>query len=433
MEKMWLRRGLKRALSAIFIFTLLWSCSDENVVIPEYDPNKPVEISSFVPDSGGVGTQLVVIGENFGSDTSLISVYVNGNEAKVIGVNDTRVYAVVPVRAGTGNVKVVMNHADSVITDKAFNYKLQQNVLTVAGMTDENGNGDRVDGNLENAKFKFPYYLDIDDDNNIFMLERKANKSWESDQAIRYVSLSEGQVSTKLTSGGAMGNLRPIAYSMTQDTLWCTNDSWNAGVDLFTLTRSQGWFDPTERLHARTGNCVAVNPVDGSVVSSHYLKSMVKWFNPNTGEEKDLLTLGENYVVYLAFSKDGEYLYMTVPEGYQAERGKFYRAKWNSEEKTVSDPELIVSLDYLKNPRQIATDYEGNVYVCDTGNHTIEIWNPKTREIRTFAGIRGEAGYQDGLPLESKFNAPSGICVGKDGAIYVADNENHRIRKIVVE
>ncbi|MCL3780926.1 hypothetical protein EMN47_11085 [Prolixibacteraceae bacterium JC049] len=433
MKKMWFRKSCKWAFSALFISAIFWSCRDDEIVLPKYDPSLPVKVNSFVPDSGGVGTQLVVIGENFGSDTSLIKVFVNDNEAKVIGVNDTRVYAVVPVRAGTGNVRVEMQKQKTVSSEKQFKYKLQQNVLTVAGITDSDGNSDRVDGNLESAQFNFPYYMDIDDDDNIFLLERNAYKSGSTSHALRYVSLSERSVSTKLTSGGATGNLRPIAYSITQDTLWCTNDTWNAGVDLFTLTRQQGWFDPTERLHARTGNCVAVNPVDGSVVSSHYLKSKVNWLNTATGEEKELLTLGENYVVYLAFSKDGEYLYMTIPEGYQAEKGKFYRAKWDYATKTLNDPEMLISLGYLKQPRQVACDYEGNVYICDAGNHTIEIWNPKTREIKTFAGIRGEKGYQDGLPLESKFYHPTGICVAKDGAIYVADNFNHRIRKIVVE
>lgn len=431
---MWFRKSYKWAFYMLIISCFFMACQDHEKILPKYDSKKPVEIKSFVPDSGGVGTQLVVIGKNFGCDTSLIKVFVNDNEAKVVGVNDTRVYAVVPVRAGTGNVKITMKGGKEIASEKEFKYKLQQNVLTVAGATDNNGNSDRKDGSLETAQLKYPYYLDIDNDDNIFLLERKINDPGKG-TALRYMSLTEQTIATKFTNGGAMSNIRPIAYSLTQDTLWCVNDSWGAGVDLFSITRQQGWYDPTERLHARTGNCVAVNPVDGSIVSSHYLKSMVCLFDPKTGKEKDLISMNEDAVVYLAFSKDGKYLYMTIPEGHWTIKGNLYRAQWDFKKKELIEDtdELIVGNDYLKESRQVACDYEGNVYVCNTGHHTIDIWDPKTRTIKVFAGIRDEAGYQDGLPLESKFNLPSGICVGKDGAIYVADNFNHRIRKIVVE
>ena len=126
-----LKSSICRGFLLLFIGLYFLACNDDKVKIITYDPSLPVTINSFVPDSGGVGTQLVIDGTNFGTDTSLIKVFVNGNEAKVIGVNDTHVYAVVPVRAGTGEVKVTMNKDVSITAPVAFNYKLQQNVLTV--------------------------------------------------------------------------------------------------------------------------------------------------------------------------------------------------------------------------------------------------------------------------------------------------------------
>ena len=43
----------------------------------DYDPNKPVVITGFEPDSGGMATKVFITGSNFGSDVSKIKVYFN--------------------------------------------------------------------------------------------------------------------------------------------------------------------------------------------------------------------------------------------------------------------------------------------------------------------------------------------------------------------
>lgn len=436
-----LQQHAMKMLLALFMLSF-WACKQEEIGVMKYDPSKPVVVDRILPDSGGVTTQLVVVGKNFGTDTSLVKVYVNGKIARVIGVNDTRIYAVVPSRAGTGKVEVVLNgglaNAVTATSTTDFKYIFRQNVLTVCGITDNNGYGGQVDGTLATAKLLFPYYLSIDKSDNIFVTERRGrvgDVTSEGDrQDYRLISLQEGTVSTKLMAGGSFNTLRATAFNVAEDTLWCINDNWgNQNTALFSLTRNQGWYDATSRYKNETANGIAINPVDGSIFYSQYLKSTVNLYNPRTGANKALLTLGENYVLYMTFSPDGKYLYISVPDGYESERGKVYRAEWDFATKTLSNAEFIVDLDYLKWPEQIACDKAGNLYICDSGHHTIEIWDPISRRITTFAGTRNERGMLDGLPLKSKFNYPTGVCVGKDGAIYVADNGNHRIRKIVVE
>ena len=433
------QQNLIKMLLVTFMLSF-WACKDDEVKLKQFDPNQPVVINQLLPDSGGVTTQLVVVGENFGSDTSLVKVYVNGKAAKVVGVNDTRIYAVVPSRAGTGKVEVILN-SESTNPAKAtsttdFNYIFRQNVLTVCGITDNNGFGGQVDGNLSIAKLLFPYSLTIDKSDNIFVTERKGwvNTSEGARQDYRLLNLQEGTVSTKLLAGGSFNNLRATAFNLAQDSLWCINDNWGIqNTALFTLTRNQGWFDATSRYTNETANGIAINPVDGSILYSQYSKSTVNLYNKKTKKITSLLTLGENYVLYMSFSPDGKYLYISVPEGFQSERGKVYRATWDFETKTLKDAALILPLDYLKWPEQIVCDKDGNLYICDSGHHSIEIYDPVSQQITTFAGTRNESGMLDGLPLKAKFNFPTGICVGNDGAIYVADNGNHRIRKIVVE
>jgi len=53
------------------------------------------------------------------------------------------------------------------------------------------------------------------------------------------------------------------------------------------------------------------------------------------------------------------------------------------------------------------------------------------RQITTFAGT-GSAGYSgdNGPAGKAQLNNPYGITRGPDGALYICDMENHRIRKV---
>ena len=78
-------------------------------------------------------------------------------------------------------------------------------------------------------------------------------------------------------------------------------------------------------------------------------------------------------------------------------------------------------------PNGIVVDANGNSYVTDTKNHRIQKISP-TGVVTTFAGS-GTAGYADGNGTAATFNEPIGIALhGTD--LYVADTKNNLIRKI---
>jgi predicted outer membrane repeat protein len=82
-------------------------------------------------------------------------------------------------------------------------------------------------------------------------------------------------------------------------------------------------------------------------------------------------------------------------------------------------------------PSGVAVDAAGNVFVADTGNHRVRQVSP-SGDVTTLAGT-GEAGITaDGPAATSKFSAPRGIAVSADGTkVWVADTANHRIRLIL--
>jgi hypothetical protein len=83
----------------------------------------------------------------------------------------------------------------------------------------------------------------------------------------------------------------------------------------------------------------------------------------------------------------------------------------------------------FNNPYGICVDLEDNIYVADSGNHTIRKITQNGVTI-TIAGLSGTSGRTDGLGSAARFNYPTKLCCDFDGNIFVSDTRNHTIRKI---
>jgi DNA-binding beta-propeller fold protein YncE len=84
----------------------------------------------------------------------------------------------------------------------------------------------------------------------------------------------------------------------------------------------------------------------------------------------------------------------------------------------------------LASPLGIATDSSGAVYVADRGAHRILKVNPDST-VATVAGI-GTAGHEGdgGAATEAALDSPLDVAIAEDGAIFISDSGNQRIRRV---
>jgi sugar lactone lactonase YvrE len=82
-------------------------------------------------------------------------------------------------------------------------------------------------------------------------------------------------------------------------------------------------------------------------------------------------------------------------------------------------------------PKHLCVDRQGNVLIADTENHLIRKYLPQEGKIVRVAGTgrKGTAG-EGGPPLDAELNQPHGVHVDANGVLYIADSSNHRVLKI---
>ncbi len=74
---------------------------------------------------------------------------------------------------------------------------------------------------------------------------------------------------------------------------------------------------------------------------------------------------------------------------------------------------------------------DGLLWVADSYNHKIKIINPQTGHCQTLLG-NGTPGLLDGEGPRARFFEPGGLSVAA-GILYIADTNNHQIRRVVLD
>lgn len=82
----------------------------------------------------------------------------------------------------------------------------------------------------------------------------------------------------------------------------------------------------------------------------------------------------------------------------------------------------------FRNPHDVVIDAAGNLYVSDTGNHCVRKVSP-LGVVSTLAGSVSP-GFVDAVGAAARFNAPRGIALEASGNLVIADASNNRVRRV---
>ena len=410
-----------------------------------FDPNQPVKFTEFMPDSGGIRTKFIVKGSNFGEDKSQVKVYFkdevgNEREALVLGVKPDVIYAQVPKQAGGEShvrVEIAGKEAELSNAEKTFKYIVTSSVSTVVGKAKEGGN---KDGTLGETTFNTPRYVAVDNDDNVFIFDSDGRTRLSSIEQNKTITLLDGMVIDQ-----------PLFIDKEKKQLFGPCDNANFGCFLFDANVS--WVaDKMGQLLANGGwmHSVVLDPVDSTFVIYRQNTGQLwtqpfdknkRTLNPNKAKRiGTLYNVGSNGLC--AYNPVDKYVYCVLHSKSAVYRFKLTRDTdgWPALDGDIEEyipgagagfRDGDVQEAQFNEPRGIAIDKEGNLYIADVNNHRIRKVDTKLNIVTTIAG--SGKGYKDGDPLEAQFDQPWGVYLDKNEFLYIADQNNHCIRKLAIE
>lgn len=428
---------LYRLLLVFFLFSSL-ACtkekSDEVGSGEAYDPNKPIALETFYPDSGGIATKVIIKGSNFGTNPNDIKVYYGQKRAAVVKSIGNILYVITPKQPGDKSLISVVIGKETVSFKKPFRYTTQITVTTIAGKPGEDR--EMIDGTLSEANFNRPFFLCVDAEKNIFVSEREGH-------AVRLVNQEKNLVTTLVKGSGNVPTPNCPTADSEGKVIFVTLDNGSHGM--VELNPETQWSPRRVKPRPKEGTpafnldwvfSMIPNPTDGLLYVCSYNGQLVR-FNSRTkaGEliDTNLLRDSDGYMCFDAF--DSNIIYIAYRNKhciykYNLRDKSFVLFAGRQNEKGYMDGEANEAK--FNQPCQICCDQDGNLYIADSANHIIR---KITRDgvVSTVIGIPGIKGYVDGSPEDALFNNPTGVAIDKDGAIYIGDTYNLCVRKLSIE
>ena len=404
-----------------------------------HNPSQPIVVNSFSPAAGPLGTEILIKGSNFTTDTSKIKVSINGVRLLVVGVKGDEIMAVITTKTGSGPIQVEIDKGTVASTD-AFNYEFSYYVSTLAG----SGQSGYNDGQGTGASFSFNGVrgqLCVDKDLNVYVPDG-------GNQRVRKIT-ADGTVSTIAGSGingyadGAAASAQfnnPCGTAVDKDGNVYVAERNGHNIRKITpdgvvSTYAHGSGNGFNELTS-----VVVNNTTGDVYWSDFYGDGI-YHLKNGSLEKAI-----NHSLPCTIIMDGQgNIYATHYDDQQV-----WKYTYDAANATFDGGVAIAGTSHVggkddgpgnaatfARPWGIAIDSQNNLYVSGQGggdpSNAVRKITAGTWNVTTIAGVGDNTAFIDGLGNDARFNRPTGIAVDKNGDFYVLDMDNQRVRKITVQ
>ena len=474
-------RGLRKLtgiLLAFFTLCVVNACKDEeDPASMPYDPDRPVVIDRFTPTEGGAKVRMILYGNNFGTDKSIVSVKVGGKEAITITVKNTNIYCIVPEECYEGTVEVTVGEQTATAASK-YKYVPRTMVTTLCGYVDELGQGDVIpEGPFDNCgKIENAHWFSFDPQNPdiLYMVQGTGYKN------IRIFDLANEYVYTTQVNAYSVSFMNTITWTRDGDmVIACPQNTADRGCGNLIFKRNPRGdgldfkdVAPQKLTSSRACKASLVLPQTGELYFSFRTWGSVFKYNFEENGYDNNLTINNAQKEGLMFTvpdRQCDFSFVMHPDGLYAylimhEKHYIMRSNFDEETQSLVNPYIVCGAsgqagyqDLTGTSARISTPGQGvfvyneeyekagkrdhyDFYFCDSGNHCVRKLTPDGI-VSTFAG-RGSRGangdpwgYINGEVREdARFNTPYGLAYDeKRKAFYVGDVQNRRIRKIAME
>ena len=350
----------------------------------------------------------------------------------MINVVNNAIYTIVPKQPGDSCVISVVVEGDSVaFHDKKFTYHITESVSTVVGKALEGGN---TNGSLTEATFQKPRWIAIDYEDNIILSD-------EGSYQVRLISLNSDEVITLFTPAVLLQDFAftadrrtfyatvdngTVIYKFSADDLWVPEEVGAMGIDGYFHGMAMGK-DP-RYLYARQ-NVGVVWQVDLENGWGDATRFSPEAYNEDGGQGNIAYSPVED-CFYVVSGNRKHSIFRLSADGTTYEK---YAGGGGIDGSSSGYRDGPADQALFNFPQGIAINSEGDIFIAEKNNHTIRKIDHRTKIVSTVAGQAGVSGYEDGDPLEALFNTPIGLAFDKEDFLYIADQGNHCIRKLSIE
>ena len=428
-----------KILLITIIFTLTCCGRDDELITVEPAPASNLAISSISPTSGSKNTTVILKGVDFSSSILGNIVTLNGMPCEVNTASSTILSITIPRGAGSGNISVTV--AGSTVQSPNFRYLITSSMVsTSAGSTSGFANGAGTA-----ARFDFPYGVAVDASGNVYVADTDNHK-------IRKISPT-GEVTTFAGSSNGFANGTGTAAQFSFPAGIVIDDSGTLYVADYnnhkirkistngvvtTLAGSTAGFANGSGAIAQFNRPYSV-AVDnsGTVYVADFNNHKIRKITP-TGV---VTTLAGSTIGFADGLGNAAQFNYPIGVAVDSQDNVYVADYENNRIRKISPAGIVTTFAGSSNgfangtgtaaqfsfPACIVIDGSGIMYVADYNNHKIRKITP-TGVVTTLAG--GTIGFADGITSTAKFDFPTGVAIDALGNVYIADQDNHKIRII---